>query len=186
MLAFTPPSFICVKWPQQGEWAGATGSDRLHRSCSRRDLVNRCQLIDERAREVMVDVIERVARALPCLGKRPVRSEGSIGFSESFVSWNLIARSRKSVGAATAWLVWCGRAAKKPRIAWSKENPDVFRHLHQMMRLPDVVSARLRFRKQMGSKTLHLVDVGLIFSPHHPPAPEGGFFVNLRSKRDHW
>ena len=56
-----------MKWPQQGEWAGATGLDqiRLHRSCTRpstdRDLVNSVNVIDERAREVMVDVIELVA-----------------------------------------------------------------------------------------------------------------------------
>ena len=66
MLCFHRLHHLSVKWPQQGEWAGVTGSDpsasKLQLDHPLIGIVNRVNVIDERAREVMVDVIERVAR----------------------------------------------------------------------------------------------------------------------------
>ena len=62
----SPPSFICEVASARGmgrsNWIRSVCIEAAARPSTDRDLVNRVNVIDERAREVMVDVIERVAR----------------------------------------------------------------------------------------------------------------------------
>ena len=61
----SPPSFLCEVASARGmgrsNWIRSVCIEAAARSSTDRDLVNSVNVIDERAREVMVDVIERVA-----------------------------------------------------------------------------------------------------------------------------
>ena len=62
----SPPSFICEVASARGmgrsNWIRSVCIEAAARPSTDRDLVNRVNVIDERAREVMVHVIERVTR----------------------------------------------------------------------------------------------------------------------------